>query len=66
MDSPRNWSWMAASVAPTATRTPISRVRSVHRNEHHVHDPNSSHDQENGQSLAGVELSLNDVFSDES
>jgi hypothetical protein len=29
IDSPRNWSWMAASVAPTATRTPISRVRSV-------------------------------------
>ena len=28
-DSPRNWSWIASSVAPTATRTPISRVRSV-------------------------------------
>src|SRR5262249_20788948 len=27
-DSPRNCSWIAASVAPTAMRTPISRVRS--------------------------------------
>ena len=41
----RNCSTISRFVAPIAFRTPISLVRSVHRNQHYVHDADSADEQ---------------------
>ena len=43
--SSRNWARIAALGAPTALRIPISRVRSVTRDEHDVHDADPADEQ---------------------
>ena len=43
--STTNWATMCVRVAPTARRIPISRVRSVDRSEHDVHNPDAADQQ---------------------
>ena len=47
MVSARNWEMMSFCLAPSARRTPISRVRFGHRRQHDVHDADATHEQRN-------------------